>query len=83
MKMFRYFTLVVLLLVVSLTAGASDHKVVFDLTSDNPKIWETLLNNVENVRKVLGPKTKIEVVVHGNGLGLLLKTSNFQKERMI
>lgn len=82
MKMFKYIALLVLLLATVLSAVAADHKVVFDLTSDNQKIWETLLNNVENVKKELGPSTKIEVVVHGNGIGLLLKRTDFQKSRM-
>ena len=45
------------------------HRVVFELTSDEHEQWEKVLNNVENVRKALGPdKTDVEVVMHGNGL---------------
>jgi uncharacterized protein len=82
MKPLKYIALPILLFMSILTAGAAEHKVVFELTSDDQKIWETLLNNVENVRKELGAKTQMEVVVHGNGIGLLLKKSNFQKERI-
>lgn len=82
MNNFKSIGLLILLLVSSFSAMASEHKVVFDMTSDNQKIWETLLNNVGNVRKELGPKTEVEVVIHGNGLGLLLKKSNYQQAKM-
>lgn len=82
MKNLKFITLILLVFVSVLSARASDYKVVFDLTSDNQKLWDTLLNNVENVRKELGAKTEIEVVVHGNGLGLLLSKTNFQKARI-
>jgi intracellular sulfur oxidation DsrE/DsrF family protein len=39
-------------------------------------------NNVENLRKALGADTKVEVVVHGSGLGLLLATNTAQSGRM-
>ncbi|HLW55931.1 MAG TPA: DsrE family protein [Bacteriovoracaceae bacterium] len=71
-----------MLFMFTVVSHASDYKVVFELTSDNPKHWETLLNNLENVKKDLGPKTKMEVVVHGNGMGVLLKRIEFQKRRM-
>lgn len=46
------------------------HRVVFEATSDDPQAWESVLNNVDNVRRALGP-TSIEVVVHGRGLAFL------------
>jgi uncharacterized protein len=78
----KKMTVFFLLLLSVFSVEASVHKVVFELTSDDPKIWETLINNVENVKKELGPKTQIEVVTHGNGLGLLLKTNTALKERI-
>lgn len=53
------------------------HKVVFEVAIDGAKKWEAALRNVENVQKSLGAKTtKIEVVAHGEGIGMLLaKTS--------
>ena len=53
------------------------HKVVFEVAIDGAEKWEGALRNVENVQKSLGAKTtKIEVVAHGKGVGMLLaKTS--------
>jgi intracellular sulfur oxidation DsrE/DsrF family protein len=49
---------------------APQHRIVFELTSDDARAWEGVLNNVENVQRVLGP-ISIEVVVHGKGLAML------------
>ncbi len=53
------------------------HKVVFEVAIDGADKWQATLRNVENVQKALGAKTtKIEVVTHGKGVGMLLaKTS--------
>lgn len=52
------------------------HKVVFEVAMDGADKWQGALRNVENVRKALGGKTKVEVVTHGKGVGMLLvKTS--------
>jgi uncharacterized protein len=53
------------------------HKVVFEVSIDGAEKWQGALRNVENVQKALGAKTtKIEVVTHGKGVGMLLaKTS--------
>ena len=52
------------------------HKVVFEVSIDGAEKWQGALRNVENTRKELAPGTKIEVVTHGKGVGMLLaKTS--------
>jgi uncharacterized protein len=52
------------------------HRVVFEVAMDGAAKWEGALRNVENAQKALGPETKIEVVAHGKGIGILLgKTS--------
>ena len=53
------------------------HKVVFEVAMDDAEKWQGALRKVENVQKALGAKTtKIEVVTHGKGVGMLLaKTS--------
>ncbi len=52
------------------------HKVVFEVSIDGAEKWQGVLRNVENTRKELGAGTKIEVVTHGKGVGMLLgKTS--------
>lgn len=82
MKTLKKISLFLMLLFSSIVTHASGHKIVFELTSEDKKTWETLLNNLENVRKELGPKTEMEVVAHGNGIGFLLKKADFQKARM-
>lgn len=64
--------------------AAHPHRVVFELTSDDPKVWEALLNNIENVQKALG-SVSVEVVAHGKGLALLTAARNTEaplRERM-
>jgi uncharacterized protein len=52
------------------------HKVVFEVSIDGAEKWQGALRNIENTRKELGAETKIEVVTHGKGVGMLLaKTS--------
>ena len=62
-------------------AQDSHYKVVFQLTSDNPKTWSGMLNNVENTLKDLGEDTQIEVVAHSGGLAFLVKQTNQSAER--
>ena len=53
------------------------HQVVFEVAMDGADKWQGALRNVENVRKALGVKTKVVVVTHGKGVGMLLaKTSS-------
>jgi intracellular sulfur oxidation DsrE/DsrF family protein len=52
------------------------HKVVFEVAIDGAEKWEAALRNMANVQKSLGAKTtKIEVVAHGKGIGMLLATT--------
>lgn len=49
------------------------HKVVFEMSVDGMPKWESALRNAENVQKTFGVKnTRIEIVAHGKGIGLLL-----------
>ena len=54
------------------TSGDPSYKVVIEVSIDGAEKWEGVLRNVENTRKELGPKTEIEVVTHGKGVGMLL-----------
>jgi intracellular sulfur oxidation DsrE/DsrF family protein len=58
------------------------HKVVFEVSIDGAEKWQGALLNVENLQKSLGVKTtKIEVVAHGKGIGMLLvKTADTNPE---
>ena len=49
------------------------HKVVFEVAIDGAEKWEAALRNLANVQKSLGATTTtIEVVAHGQGVGMLL-----------
>ena len=58
------------------------HRVVLEVTTENPDAWQAILNNVDNLKAALGDKTQVRVVAHGKGLGLLLATNAALKERM-
>ena len=59
------------------------HRVVFEVNVDGAEQWQGLLNNVENLQKAFGRETtEIEVVAHGKGLGLILKTNEAMRERL-
>jgi intracellular sulfur oxidation DsrE/DsrF family protein len=59
------------------------HKIVFDVSVGGEEAWQGVLNNVENVQKSFGQgNSQIEVVLHGKGLGLILKTNTNQQERL-
>ena len=89
----RIVTRISWLLLCLLVAGAptfaaakpdgSKHRVVFELTTDDPMVWEAVLNNVENLQKAFGPKnSEIEVAAHGNGLNLLRTSNSTFAERL-
>lgn len=55
-------------------------KIVFQLTSADTVIHQTLMNQLKNYFSV-APDLKVEVVCHGGGLNMLLKNSSVvQKE---
>ena len=53
------------------------HKIVFEMSVDGVPKWESALRNAANLQKSFGAKnTRIEIVAHGKGIGLVLgKTS--------
>ena len=61
----------------------SPHRIVFEVTSADPQVWEAVLNNIENVQRALGiDVTEIRVVAHGKGIGLVMKTNTALAERI-
>ena len=59
------------------------HRVVFEVSIGGEEAWQSVLNNVENVQKSFGQaNSEIEVVMHGKGLGMILKTNTSQEERL-
>jgi uncharacterized protein len=62
---------------------SAGHRAVIELTAADPEQWDTVLNNVENLRKAFSPEpVQIDVIAHGKGLGLLRKTNTAQAERL-
>ena len=57
------------------TAGGKE-RVVIQVSDDNPKTWGQALNVIRNVQAAYGKdKVDVELVVFGNGIGLLEKDS--------
>jgi len=64
-------------------APVSVHRVVFELNTDNPAAWNGVLNNLQNTQKRFGvDNTELELVAHGPGIGIMLKSNQAQAARM-
>lgn len=59
------------------------HKVVIQLSSSDTLVWKGLMNNIKNLKAGWGDSVAIEVVVHGPGIGILMKEKTTQSERII
>lgn len=64
------------------TAEKMPHKVVIQLSSSDTLVWKGLMNNIKNLRAGLEDSVAIEVVVHGPGIGLLMKEKTTQADRI-
>lgn len=63
--------------------NAAGYRVVLQVTADSAEQWNGLLGNIENLRRALGDELRdVEVVAHGPGLGLVLRTNAAQVARM-
>jgi intracellular sulfur oxidation DsrE/DsrF family protein len=58
------------------TAGDDMHKVVIQVSDDNPRTQKIALNNAANVQKAYGDKAQVEVVAYGPGLSILTMESD-------
>ena len=57
-------------------AQAERHKVVLQVSDNDPAKWNLALNNAENIQQALGKnKVDVEIVAYGPGLGMLLAES--------
>lgn len=51
---------------------AAKDKVIFQVSVDDPKSWNLVLNNARNVQQELGAKNvEVEIVAYGPGIGML------------
>ncbi len=61
----------------------SKHLIVIEVNVEGRETWNGILNNVENLQKTFeGESTEIEIVAHGKGLGLILKTNEALQDRL-
>jgi intracellular sulfur oxidation DsrE/DsrF family protein len=81
---YRYFVLLVAsLFIVSANAFAGDRyakqKVVYHINYDDPKLQKGALRNIQNHINAVGAENmEIRVVLHGNGLSLLLNPESLK-----
>ncbi len=85
MKMFKLTILALVAILASAcatTAPQNDgvHKVVIQVSTDDPRTQTIALNNAVNLQKALGPgNVKVEIVAYGPGLSLLTRKSRQAK----
>jgi uncharacterized protein len=77
----------VLIMTFATTQGSEEsrgtqHRIVFEFTSEGATQNEAVLNNVENTLEALGPGTEIFVIAHGPGIGLVLQTNENSSRRV-
>lgn len=63
------------------TEVSKQHKIVFQVTSDDTLVHKSLMKQLKNILTV-APGTKIEVVCHGPGLYLLVKDRSMYREQI-
>ncbi|MBF0264348.1 MAG: DsrE family protein [Gammaproteobacteria bacterium] len=82
MKFIQYSILLLILSLLSSYSIAEDvkHRVVIQVSTDDPRTQKIALNNAVNVQKLYGmDAVEIEIVAYGPGLGLLTKKSKQAK----
>ncbi|HEC19025.1 MAG TPA: hypothetical protein ENI97_06735 [Gammaproteobacteria bacterium] len=61
-------------------ASDAPHRIVIQVSTDDPRTQKIALNNAVNLQKLYGmDNVKIEIVAYGPGLGLLTKKSKQAK----
>lgn len=62
---------------------AAGYRVIIQVTAGSAEQWNGLLGNIENLRSALEDELRdVEVVAHGPGIGLVLRTNAAQADRM-
>ncbi len=83
MSRLKLFTLLFILAIVSGCASTQNnegHKVVIQVSTDDPRTQAIALNNAVNLQKALGPgNIQVEIVAYGPGLSLLTKNGRQSK----
>lgn len=64
-----------------LAQGSAEHKIVFQLTSNDTLAHKALMKQLGNIL-TLSPTTKLEVVCHGPGLSMLVNQTSIVTEKI-
>ena len=64
-----------------LSKESKQHKIVFQLTTDDTLAHKALMKQLNNITSV-APDTKIEVVCHGPGLSMLMTGKTLMQEKI-
>lgn len=68
----KLFITVMVLMMFNVAQAAKDHKLVIQVSTDDPRTQKIALNNAVNLQKIYGlDNVDIEIVAYGPGLGLL------------
>jgi len=60
------------------STGATKHKLVIQVSTDDPRTQKIAMNNAVNLQKLYGmDNVDIEIVAYGPGLGMLTKKSKY------
>jgi uncharacterized protein len=78
MKKYTLLTGLFMLLTYFLAAQNSNYKVVFDMTSKDTVNQQSLIRQLTSIRES-NPAAKMEVVIYGQGLGLVTKEGSAQQ----
>jgi intracellular sulfur oxidation DsrE/DsrF family protein len=54
-----------------------EHKIVIQLNTADTSAWSSTIGNIKNIQKVWPSQLKIEVVVHGKAIDLLVKDKTY------
>ena len=63
--------------------GRPVHRIVFQVSEDNPKLWDLLLNNIGNIINEMGKdRVEIKVVAYGPGIHMFRKDRSTVLDRL-
>lgn len=79
MKKYLFLFIFILFAAIS-NAQEAEHKIVFQMTTDNPKEHKALMNNLRNLKEGWGDTVQMLVVVHSPGVALVDAKNPFAEE---
>lgn len=72
---------ILLVITISLAAQKKAQKIVYDLSTADTAVHSAVLRQFNNILKA-APNTKLEVVCHGQGINMLVKSKIFFEEKI-